>query len=174
MDAATAALVGAGIGATVTLAGTFGVAVLQGRRERTLRREHAAAKLEKERRTEYIKVLTTARELRYMALRTFQHLADHSVSDVDTRLTEISRSCYMIALIAPEGTRRLAWDVRESIFKLWQMARDHPETDQYPAELVKGRELAEQFRVHVTAELNLTEISSEHNVEANQKSRPLL
>jgi hypothetical protein len=171
MDAATAALVGAGIGAAVTLAGTFGVAILQGRRERAIRREYAAANLEKERRIEYIKMLTSARELRYIALRTFQHLATRPVNDVDSLLTELSRAYYMIALIAPEDTRLLAWDLRESIFKLWTMARDNPDTDQYQDYLAKVREFAGKFRVHVTAELNLTDISSEGNMKASQKPR---
>jgi len=173
MDTATAALVGAGIGAAVTLAGTFGVAIIQGRREHVLRRENAVAQLEKERRIEYIKMLTSARELRYIALRTFQDLATRPVSEVDSLLTELSRSYYMIALTAPEDTRRLASDLRQSIFKLWRKARDHPETDQYQADLARVRVRAGRFRTHVTAELNLTEVAPERNMKPPRTPDPL-
>jgi hypothetical protein len=112
---------------------------------------------------EYIKMLTLAREMRYISLRTFQNLATHPISEVDSRLTELSRTYYMIALIAPGDTRRIASDLRESIFMLWRKARDHPESDQYPADLAKVRELAETFSAHVTAQLNLTNVTSERN-----------
>jgi len=169
MDATTAALVGASIGAAVTLAGTFGVAILQGRRERALGKERAAAKLEKERRIEYIRLLTSARELRYVALRTFQHLATRPVSEIDNLLTELSKAYYMIALTAPEDTRRLASDLRESIVELWRKAPDDLETDQYESDLATARELTRQFRIHVTAELNLTDVRSERVMEASPK-----
>jgi hypothetical protein len=163
VDAATAALIGAGIGAAVTLAVSFGAAFLQDRRERVIRREHAIAQLEKERRIEYVKLLTSAPELRYIALRTFQHLATRPVSEVDSLLTDLSRAYYMIALTAPDDTRRLASDLRESIFELWRKARDHPETGEYQTDLRKAREPAAQFRSHTTAELNLTELAHERD-----------
>jgi hypothetical protein len=163
MDAATAALVGTGIGAAVTLAGTLGVTILQGRREANVRREEAAVQLEEKRLTEYIKMLTLAREMRYISLRTFQNLATHPISEVDSRLTELSRTYYMIALIAPEDTRRIASDLRESVFTLWRKALDDPESKQYPPDLAKVRELADAFSTHVTAQLNLTNITSERN-----------
>jgi hypothetical protein len=158
MDAATAALVGTGIGATATLAGTFGVSILQGHHERAARKENVIAQLEKERRIKYVNLLTSARELRYIALRIFQHLAARPVGEVDALLTQLSTGYYMIALTAPEETRRLAWDLRESVFELWRMARDHPESEQYQAELARAREKAGLFRSHVTAELNLTKL----------------
>jgi hypothetical protein len=119
-------------------------------------------------------LLTLARELRYVSLRTFQHLATYSVSEVDSLLTGLSKTYYLIALIAPEDSRRLASDLRESIFKLWGIARDNPESDQYPPYLAEVRDLAEKFRVHVTAELNLTEVASEQNLEIPRKPNPLL
>jgi hypothetical protein len=139
------------------------VAILQGRREVAVRREEAAVRLEKERLIEYTKMLTLAREMRHISLRTFQNLATHPVIEVDSRLTELSRTYYMIALIAPEDTRRLASDLRGSVFTLWRKERDHPETDQYLADLAKVRELAEKFSTHVTAQLNLTNVTSERN-----------
>ena len=163
MDAATAALVGTGIGAAVTLTGTFGVSILQGRRERAAREENVIAQLEKERRIEYVNLLTLARELRYIALRTFQHLTTRPVGEVDALLTQLSTGYYMIALTAPEETRRLAWDLRESVFELWRTARDHPESEQYQADLARVREKAGLFRAQVTAELNLTKLERNKN-----------
>jgi hypothetical protein len=158
MDAATAALIGTGIGAAVTLAGTFGVSILQGRRERDVRKESAIAQLEMERRTEYVKLLTAARELRYVFMRKRQGQADRPAGEVDSLLTQLSAAYYMIALTAPEDTRRLAWDLRESIFELWRA--DHPESEQYRGHLRKARENSERFRSHVTTELKLTELGT--------------
>jgi hypothetical protein len=159
MDATTAALVGAGIGAAVTLAGTFGVSIIQGHRERDARQEHAVAQLEKERRIEYVNLLTAAREVRYVALRTFEHLATRPVGEVDSLLTQLSKAYYMIALTASADTSSLAWELRESVFDLWRKARDHPESGDYRAEVRKVREMAERFRSHVRDELKLAEVA---------------
>jgi hypothetical protein len=165
MDAATAGLAGAGIGAVVTLIGTFGTSILQSRRDRARRRQEATAHLEKERRAEYVNLLVTTRELRYIALRTFQHLATRPVGEVDTLLTQLSAAYYRIALTAPEDTRQLAWDLRESVFALWRKARDHPESGRYQDDMKKVRDLTAKFRSHVAAELNLTSVSHQENSE---------
>lgn len=165
MDAAAAALIGTGIGAAVTLTGTFGVSVLQGRRERALREQNAIAQLAKERRIEYVQLLTVARELRYIANRKFNDQDDRPVGEVDSLLTQLSTAYYMISLIAPEDTRRLAGDLRESVFDLW---RDDPESwwhvtpksDQYPGRLLNAREATKLFRSHVAGELKLTDVST--------------
>lgn len=158
MDAATAALVGTGIGAAVTLAATFGSSILQGRRERTVRKEDAIARLQMERRVEYVKLLTAARELRYIFIRKRQGQAARPAGEVDSLLTQLSAAYYMIALTAPEDTRRLAWDLRESIFELWRA--DHPESEQYRGHLREARENTALFRSHVTTELKLTELGT--------------
>jgi phosphoglycolate phosphatase-like HAD superfamily hydrolase len=163
MDAATAGLAGAGIGAAVTLIGTFGASILQNRREREarrheaeVRRQEAIARLEKERRTEYVSLLVSVREVRYIALRTFQRLATRPVGEVDALLTQLSGAYYRIALIAPDDTRQLAWKLRESAFELWRKARDHPEAGKYQDDMKEIRDLTDQFRSHVADELNLT------------------
>jgi len=166
MDAATAALVGAGIGAAVTLVGTFGVSFQQGRRERAARKEKATAQVEKERRIEYVNLLTSAREVRYVALRTFQHLATRPVGEVDSLLTQLSKAYFMIALTAPDDTNRLAWNVRESVHQLWSKARDHPESSDYQADVKKAVEIAKAFRCHVRDELNLAEAATEGDSSA--------
>jgi type II secretory pathway pseudopilin PulG len=166
MDAAVAALIGTGIGAAVTLTGTFGVSILQGRRERAARNENAIAQLAEERRIEYIKLLASARELRYIANRKFNDQGDRPVNEVDSLLTQLSTAYYMIALISPEETRRLAWDVRESVFDLWRrdgwesLWHDTPKSDQYPGRLLKARDTTALFRAHVAGELKLTHVST--------------
>ena len=165
MDAAVAALIGTGIGAAVTLSGTFGVSILQGRREYALRKEHAIAQLAKERQLEYVKLLASARELRYIANRKFNDQATRPFGEIDSLLTQLSTAYYMIALISPEDTRRLAWDLRESIFDLWRddsesLWHDIPKADQYPGRLRKARETTALFRSHVAGELKLTDIST--------------
>ena len=165
MDAAAAALIGTGIGAAVTLTGTFGVSILQGRHEHALRKENAIAQLAKERRIEYVKLLAAARELRYIANRKFNDQAARPFGEVDSLLTQLSTSYYMIALMAPEDTRQLAWDLRESIFDLWRddsesFWHDMPESDQYPGRLRKARETTALFRSHVAGELKLTDVST--------------
>jgi hypothetical protein len=166
MDAATAALIGTGIGAAVTLAGTFGVSILQGRRERALRKEFSIAQLGKERRIEYVKLLAAARELRYIAIRRFHNQAIRPIDEVDSLQTQLSTAYYMIALTSPEDTRRLASDLRESIFDLWRdddpesWRDDTPKSGEYRAKLRKARENAALFRSHVTAELKLTDVDT--------------
>jgi hypothetical protein len=168
MDAATAGLAGAGIGAAVTLIGTFGASILQNRRDRATRRQDAITQLEKERRTEYVNLLVTTRELRYVALRTFQHLATRSVGEVDTLLTQLSAAYYRIALTAPEDTRQLAWELRESVFEVWRKARDHPDSGKYPDDMKKIRELSAKFRSHVATELSLTSVSRDENTGSSK------
>lgn len=166
MDAVAAALIGTGIGATATLAATFGVSILQGRRERALRKEQAIAQLQKERRIEYVKLLTATRELRYIAIRRFHNQAIRPVGEVDSLLTQLSTAYYMIALTSSEDTRSLAWDLRESIFDLWRdddpesWRDDTPRSDEYRRKLRKARENTALFRSHVTAELKLTDVGT--------------
>jgi hypothetical protein len=177
MDAATAGLAGAGIGAAVTLIGTFGASFLQNRRDREarrheaeVRRQEAIAQLEKERRAEYVSLLVSVREIRYIALRTFQGLATRPVGEVDTLLTQLSGAYYRIALIAPDDTRQLAWTLRESAFELWRKARDHPEAGKYQHDMKEIRDLTDRFRSHVAGELNLTRTTSSG---AQAGSRPI-
>lgn len=168
MDAATAGLVGAGIGAAVTLIGTFGTTVLQSRRDQAARRHDAIVQLERERRTEYVNLLVATRELRYIALRTFQHRATRPIGEVDTLLTQLSAAYYRIALTAPENTRQLAWDLRESVFEVWRKARDHPDSGRYQDDMKEVRNLTAKFRSHVATELNLAGISREEDSELSR------
>jgi hypothetical protein len=161
MDAATAALAGAGIGAVVTLAGTFGGSFLQDRRERAARREQAVAQLEQERRTEYVKLLTCARDLRYVALRRFEQLDTRPVSEVDRLLTQLSAAYYMIVLTAPKDTSALALELRDAIFDLSRKARDHPESKDYKTDIRRVRAIVDRFRLHVRAELDLSGVGHE-------------
>jgi hypothetical protein len=104
-----------------------------------------------------VDLLSTAREVRYISLRTFQKLATRSVSEVDGVLTEMSRAYYLIALTAPPETETLARALRESAFDVWRLARDHPQAtreDQHAA-VGKVRGDAERFRLHVRNELDI-------------------
>jgi hypothetical protein len=55
----------------------------QARNERQAREDQARRDLQRERLRHYVDLLTTAREVRYISLRTFQKLATRSVSEVD-------------------------------------------------------------------------------------------
>jgi hypothetical protein len=124
--------------------------------------------LERERRTEYVNLLVATRELRYIALRTFQHRATRPIGEVDTLLTQLSAAYYRIALTAPENTRQLAWDLRESVFEVWRKARDHTDSGGYQDDMKKVRDLTAKFRSHVAAELNLAGVSREEDSELSQ------
>jgi hypothetical protein len=90
------------------------------------------------------------------------------VGGVDTLLTQLSAAYYKIALTAPEDTRQLAWDLRESVFAVWRKARDHPDSSRYQDDMKKVRDLTAKFRSHVAAELNLTNVSREDDSELSQ------
>jgi len=153
MSAGVTAFLGAIVGAVVTLFATFGVLFVQNRQRRRERREKVVAQLKKERQIEYVNLLTSAREVRYAALRIFEDRAIRPVGEVDSLLTQMSRAYYIIALITPEDTRRLAWELREAVFNLWQRALDYPEPRDYRDEFGKVRALVEEFRNYVKNEL---------------------
>jgi len=90
-------------------------------------REHGA-RLEAERaadqRAAYVRLMTHARELRFVARRVFNGKpapGDEMVDDLKTRLTN---AYYEVAILAPQPTAALAQALRRAVFDYWNGARD--------------------------------------------------
>jgi hypothetical protein len=164
MDPGIAAVLGAAVGlfGALIVAGSQARSAKktrddQAREDREARKDQARREQQEERLHYYVDLLTTAREVRYISLRTFEKLATRSVSEVDQVLTKMSRAYYLIALTSPGQTAELAGTLRESAFDVWRLARDHPETekDRWLLEVRKVRGDAERFRLHVREELGI-------------------
>jgi hypothetical protein len=165
MDPGIAAVLGAAVGlvGALIVAGSQARSAKearedQARNERQAREDQARRERQQERLRHYVDLLTTAREVRYISLRTFQKLATRSVSEVDDVLTEMSRAYYLIALSAPPQAEALARTLRESAFDVWRLARDDPQAkrEDWLAAVRKVRGDAERFRLHVREELGIT------------------
>jgi hypothetical protein len=158
MDPGIAAVLGAAVGLLGALVVAWSQARsakdardTQARNAKEAREDQARSDQQQERLHNYVDMLTTAREVRFISLRIFEKLATRSVSEVDDVLTKMSRAYYLIALTSPGRTSELAWTLRESAFDVWRLARDHPETKKvdWLAEVRKVRGDAERFRLHV-------------------------
>lgn len=155
MDAVVTGLLGVGVGGFLGLATSLLTFSLQGRRERQIRQERAAADFAERRLATYIQFSTTARALRYAALRRFQGNPRPSIENVDSLLTALSHDYYLIELIAPNATAGLAKELRESVEGLWRQSgklEGQPKPT-WQSNVVATRATAKAFRLQTEKEL---------------------
>lgn len=90
-------------------------------------REHAA-RIETERqalqRAAYLRLMTHARELRFVSRRIFQGKPAPSDDFVDDLKARLSNAWYEVAILAPPPTVQLARQLRWAVFDYWSGARD--------------------------------------------------
>jgi hypothetical protein len=154
VDQGTAAILGALAGA----AGAVGVAVLQVRAQKNARAADARQELVGRRLEAYIALLTAARELRFVALRTFQGTQDRSPTDIDAMRTNISKAYYVISLTANREITDAAKELRDAAIRLYRYSQSHPDADwdkvAYPM-IKRVRETSDSFRELVRSELGI-------------------
>jgi hypothetical protein len=170
MDAGIAAVLGAAVG----LVGAVTAAWFQARAQRQSRDDEIRQELQQARLLQYVELLTAAREVRYIALRTFQKLATRTVGEVDEVLTKMSKAYYLIAITSSQQTADLAWALRESAFDLWRRARDDPNSNRadWLADVRKVRADAEQFRLRVRQELAIAPVEPREPHEDDPQAVP--
>jgi hypothetical protein len=154
MDAGVAAILGALIGGLVGA----GTAWMQSAREKAGRAEQAQAQTIERRLATYIDLSEAARIIRYAALRQFQGRRLTADTEMDHAPTSLSRAYYLIELIAPDETARLAKALRDSVEELWRRSADlagAPKPEWEP-EVLRTRAAARAFREHVKHELPFT------------------
>jgi hypothetical protein len=151
MDAGLAALLGALIGGLVGA----GTAWMQGRRDKAARAELAQAERIERLLATYIDFSESARTVRYAALRQFQGHPPTAVMEMDRVLTSFSRAYYMIELLAPDETARLAKALRDSAEELWRRSADlaGAPKPKWEDEVRRTRAAAQAFRRHVKREV---------------------
>jgi hypothetical protein len=119
-------------------------------------REHAArigAEKVAERRAAYLRLMTHARELRFVARRIFRGKPAPSDEEVDELKARLSNAYYEIAILAPPPTVQLAWELRRSVFDYWNGARDRPRATRLGDALRTAAGLAhDAFEHHVRDE----------------------
>ena len=154
VDQGTAAILGALAGAS----GAIGVALLQVRAQKNARAADARQELVRQRLEAYIDLLTAARELRFVALRTFQGSQDRSPSEIDAMRTNISKAYYVTSLTANREITDAAKELRDAAINLYRYSQSYPDADwekkAYP--MIKHvRETSDSFRELVRPELGI-------------------
>jgi hypothetical protein len=128
-------------------------------------REHAA-RIEAERvalqRAAYLRLMTHARELRFVSRRIFRGKPAATEEQVDDLKGRLSNAYYEIAILASPPTVEMAWKLRRAVFDYWNGARDTPTDASAGEDLRTAAGLAhDAFENHVRDEFEYSASPSE-------------
>jgi len=120
-------------------------------------REHGArveAELAADQRDAYLRLMTHARELRFVARRVFSGKPAPSDEVVDDLKARLSNAYYEVAILAPLPTAALAKIFRRAVFDYWNGARDDTDNASKRSGLRRAAgEAHDAFEEHVRQEI---------------------